>query len=757
MAVPNPARFRVMKIWKVMVVTTMLAVLPLARGYGASVMEDASLSHRKQGAAKPVQTQARGGAGTGTAEISQPAVLITADEMVHDQDLGTVTARGHVEIDYADRIVLADTVNYNTTLDVVTASGNVSILEPDGSVMFSSFAELTGDLKDAFVRDVRILLSDHSRLAGVSAKRTAGDRNEVTKGVYSPCNLCKEDPSQPPLWQIKAVRIIHDEPAQQIEYHDAKIEAMGVPVFYTPYLSHPDPTVTRRSGLLTPTWGASSTVGAFVRTPYFVDLGPSTDLTFTPTTTTNQGMVFGGGYGQRFTTGEVKLDGSVTRNNKDNVYSHIFGLSQFDLDDTWRTGLQVQRVSNDTYLQRYKFPVTDPYLTTHGTIEGFSSRSYAALEGYSFQSLHTADVPSTAPIVLPLATYDFVGEPASNGGFWNAAASSATVDQKHLAKSSRASVGGGWTLPHTTSDGSVLEFNAGVRSDGYYVEKSQRSDGSPYNGTISRIYPETSLMWRFPLTRSDESTRQVIEPIVQGVVSPRGGNSVKIPNLDSANLEFDDTNLFSHSRFTGYDRVETGPRVNYGINYNIFDSHPGGAGLTALLGESLRVNNDRLFAPGTGLDNHLSDYVGRVDFMPYGNLNFLYRFRLNQNDLSVRSNEISTGIGPKALHLDAGYIFIRQNVTEGTEFFGDREQGSLSLTSAMTQHWKVGLNTVVDMTSMGGPLSEGIAFTYEDECLIFMANIARYFTYSTYVQSGYSMLMNVVFKTLGEVPLQSNF
>ncbi|MFN3075336.1 MAG: LPS-assembly protein LptD [Alphaproteobacteria bacterium] len=679
-----------------------------------------------------------------------PQVLITADELIHDRDLGTVTARGHVEIDYLDRSVVADVIHFNMPRNVVTASGNVSLLETDGSVVFASYAELTGDLKDAFVRDVQVLLADHSRLAGVSAFRIDGVRNEINRGVYSPCAPCKDNPEKAPLWQVKAIRVIHNQIEQQVEYRNAWMEMAGVPIFYTPYLSHPDPSVVRRSGFLPPTWGRSPSLGPLVRTPYFLEISPSTDVTVIPMFTANQGVVLGGEYRGRFATGEVKLDSSATRDQAGQERGHIFGLSRFDINDTWRTGLQVQRASDDTYLQRYKFPVNDPFLTTHGIVEGFGTRSYGALEGYAFQGLRTPNVRTGSPIVMPLAAYNFVGEPSSHGGFFSADANTAIVQRKHDPRSGRISLGGGWTLPYTGSLGDVYELKVGARSDAYYVENGFRAGGESFNGTATRLTPEASVKWRFPLSRIGEDTRQVIEPIVQSIASPRASNPVKIPNVDSRDFEFDDTNLFSHNRFTGFDRVEGGPRVNYGIGYSIFSRDPGGPGASALLGQTYHVWADPILGPGTGLENHQSDYVGRVDVTPYGNLDLLYRFRIHRSDLAVRRNEVAMGVGPKPLRLGANYVLINQGRTEGAEF-DQREEVAFTLSSAVSRYWTLGLRSVEDLTRNGGPLNQGILATYEDECLVFTVNFSRDFTYNTDVEAGTSVMMHLIFKTLGQV------
>ena len=169
---------------------------------------------------------------------SEPVVL-EADELTHDLDRGIVVATGNVEIAQGGRVILADTVTYNEQTDTVTATGNVVMLEPGGEVIFADYAEVTENMKYGVIRNIRILLTDTSRIAANGAIRSGGNRTEMRKAVFSPCPVCKDHPDEAPLWQIKAIRVVHDQQRQEIQYSDAFFELFGVPIAYTPYFSHP--------------------------------------------------------------------------------------------------------------------------------------------------------------------------------------------------------------------------------------------------------------------------------------------------------------------------------------------------------------------------------------------------------------------------------------------------------------------------------------------------------------------------------------
>ncbi len=142
----------------------------------------------------------------------------------------------------------------------IEAEGNVTLLEPGGETLFADKAELSGDLKNGTADQLRARLGDNVRLAASQGRLIEGTREELDHVVYSPCPICANS-SSPPLWQVTARKVVHDREAQEITYRDAFFEVYGVPVAYTPYFFHPDPTVERKTGFLAPSVGSNNKLG----------------------------------------------------------------------------------------------------------------------------------------------------------------------------------------------------------------------------------------------------------------------------------------------------------------------------------------------------------------------------------------------------------------------------------------------------------------------------------------------------------------
>ncbi|GHD49602.1 LPS-assembly protein LptD [Thalassobaculum fulvum] len=692
-------------------------------------------------------------------DVEKTPVLLQAEELTYNEDLGVVTARGNVEMSQGPRVLMADTVTYNQKANTVTASGNVALMEPTGEVLFTDYAELHDELKTGFIENLRALLSDGSRLAANRARRTADQRKVMDRGVFSPCNLCKEDPARAPLWQIKAIKVVHDEVAKDIIYEDATLEMFGVPVLYTPYMRHPDPTVERRSGLLAPTIGYSGDLGAIFGQPYYYVFDPSRDVTIEPMVFSSEGTVLRGQYRQRFSSGRIDLkataayvdehddNGNETGNQGLEGSADLEG--RFALDRTWRGGFDFQQSSERTYLKRFRLGHED-VLTSRLYAEGFRGRNYAAVNAYKWQDLRASSDPDDTPLVMPFAEYSFVGQPNGLGGRSSIDASLLALTRERGTDSRRASLVYGWKMPHTTGNGQLLTLESRVQTDGYYASDLSGATGGD-DETTARLFPQVGVKWQYPWARRAATYTHVVEPIVGIVGGPNGGNPDEIPNEDSRSFEFDTTNLFRMNRYEGVDRVTSGSRVDYALRTGVYGDNGGSTEL--LIGQSYRFYGNSAFDAGTGLDEDLSDIVGALTVRPREQFDLSYRFRLDKETGSVRRNEFGFGYHHPRFAALIDYIAIDDSAA--SDLAGNREQVEATLNVALAPHWSTLFNAVYDLSDGDNRLLRGRAgFTYSDECLTFGVDLERSDIEDQDIEADTRVMFRIVFKYLGGVESQ---
>ena len=738
--------------------------------------------------------------GSGSREEQNAPMVFRADEVQYDEQLALTVARGHVEISQSGRVLLADTVSYNQRTDTVTASGNVSFSQPTGEIVFADFMELRDGMNEGFAKNVRMLLTDRSRLAANTARRTNGNRTELRRGVYSPCDLCKNDPSAPPAWQLKAREIDHDKELRLIEFRDTTMEIDGWPVFYSPYLSSPDPSVKRASGFLIPSVGGSNTLGANVTVPYYLVLGPDKDLTLSPRFMTKAGALLAADYRERFGNGTLDAiaslnhsevgSGSSSSSEGDQWRGHINEHSVFDLDETYRTGLDVQRVSDQTYLQRFGFgnPLLNA-MTSRGFLEGFEQRASTDINMYAFQPLLPGIGDSTQPIVLPVANRNWQSQPDELGGRWNLNANVLDIVREVGTQTRRLSLGSEWNRTFRDGIGGQYNFSAGLRGDGYSianlspvsnpelpsaffsVNKQPAVAPTDTNFTTGRAFPQVGLVWSYPLIHRGAELTELVEPIAGGFVGPSSGNRRNIPNEDSLSFNFSDSDLFRRDRLAGYDILDTGQRVDYGAKLGVYEKDGGSYRL--LIGQSYRAQPNTFLPLGSGAENRLSDVVGRAVLSPVSYLDLIYRFRFDTSPLASRVQQVGVSAGPSSLRVSGSFIYLPPQLqsqvvtnpaTGQNVLYGKREQLAFTVTGKLTHYWSMQAAQTINLTnsttlvngvatpsSAGASLYASLSAIYQDECMAFIGTVTQSGIRNGDVTPGVSVLFSVVFKNLGEI------
>ena len=670
---------------------------------------------------------------------------LAADSMTYDRDLGLITASGNVQITYGERLLIADKVTYNQKTDIVQATGNASLTDSSGEVLLGERFDITGDLKDGVIYNIGLVLADRSRVAGTGARRSNGSKTEVRNAVYSPCNLCEEDPSAAPMWQLKAVRVIHNSEEKRVEYRDAWLEVFGIPVVYTPYLSHPDPTVKRRSGLLAPSFSSSSELGFRFQIPYFWAIDDYQDATFTPMITVDGGSGAILEYNKNFSKGQIRANGSFVVEDPDRGERGYINIeSEYHLNKTWRAGLDIETASDDTYSRRYGFD-TESVLISRAYLEGFKGKSYQTVNAYAFNDLRINSESKNSPIVLPIYDFNYVGNRDRMGGIsafdfnaMNLIREGDDVSTRRLSFRPR------WDRPFRGNYGELYNASVSLAADAYHSSNVAQENGTEHTGFAGRVLPRASLSWRLPLIRPGTTFNNTLEPIVKVVAAPNVGRTSLIPNEDSPEIEFDETNLLSDNLFDGLDRIEGGTRFSYGMNWVVTGKKDGSASF--FLGQAYRPREDSNFGPGTGLDEKFSDIIGRFHFRPNKFADITYRTQLSSDDLGIQRNELNGTVGPSSLQANASYIFIGQQ--PGSEFEG-REELNVSLSSQINENLSANFSSLYDNED-SDLRSLGLQVVYENECVKFTSQLSRSFFEDRDLRPEDRITFTIVLKTLGE-------
>ena len=689
---------------------------------------------------------------------TQP-VTFEADNLQYDRDSGIVTATGHVEASQNGHVLHADKITYDRNTNVAAASGHVVIIEPDGQVLYSDYAELTGGMREGVLKGMRLKLAANGKLVANGARRTEGQINELSRVVYTTCNLCKRDPSRPPLWEIRARSGVQDTEKKRIEYQDAVLDIYGYPVAYLPYFWHADPSVKRESGFLVPSVGSTSHLGPFAAVPYYWVLDNQSDVTLTPLIATEAGPNLDVRYRRRFDDGTLRINGDLGY-DMGKPQGDIFARGLFSYNDTWRYGFDIEEASSANYLANYRLSSIGDILTTRVYAEGFGVGSYARLDAIAFQGLTSSINQTELPYVLPRYEYDFFGEPDALGGRFSLMSQSWNILREQGTNDQRVGARLDWERPFTGAFGEVYSFVVRTDTAGYNsAHLNADPNFSPLASADSAFaQPQVALKVNWPFVR-DAGTlgTQLIEPIAQVIAAPNvGGYRINNrPNEDSLDFVFNDQDLFDLNRYPGLDRQEGGVRLNVGLHGNW--TLPNNVSFDGIVGDSLRPKRDDSYLPATGLDNtRVSDIVAGLAVKPASWLDLSAHTRLDHNNLTIRYANVVANAGVPLLRIGLGYLHSNTSPYTLSDFaqipaayYVPRDEVTLSATTHFLDHWNLSAYARRNLVTHS-MVSAGVHGFYEDECFIFDANASRRYTSLNGDSGATIVLFTITLKTVGQ-------
>ena len=630
---------------------------------------------------------------TPTAETADERVVLEADTVYEIAAENSIVAEGNVEALYQGRVLRADKLIYNRTTEKVRAIGNVVIIDVDGAQQFSDEAEVGSNLSDGYAIGFSARLAQGATVTANSAIRSSGGYNALDQVVYTACEICEEDKT--PTWTIRARRAVLDQESQMISYRDAVVEIAGVPVFYLPYLAHPDPTSDRRSGLLIPDAGRSSMLGLYYKQPYYWAISDYSDVTISPMFSTNVNPVVNLDYRKRFYSGEVQVNTSFTQEQdfdssgnkfgEDLLRGHIYANGAFAISPEWKWGFAVERQSDDLYDRRYNidgqnvkrglYSNQPRRLLSQLFAVGQGEDYYADVALLNFQGLRGVDDANQLPVVSPLL-YAEQNWDLGGYGFANAKVSSAILTRDVGADSHRVSAGGEWRNFNLLPGGATFEPFVELRGDFYSLDESVSGKDQ-----VSRAVGNAGAKLAYPMVRPGKTVDMMLEPAVMAAWGFSNANDPAIPVEDSQLYEFDESSLFEANGFGNYDLYEGDGKLSAGLTARALWKN--GTELSTTVGRRWRSRADDTFDVASNLDGTKSDWVASASLDLGRHLNLSSRLRLDDKDFALNRLDLRASTSFDRFRAVAQYYKIDSRISPlGTADEGIYIQGEVQVTES---------------------------------------------------------------------------
>ncbi|WP_407876358.1 LPS-assembly protein LptD [Qipengyuania nanhaisediminis] len=707
-------------------------------------------------------------ANRGFAQGESEQIDFEADQISYDSEAETVTARGQVVLTSDEASVRADEVIWNRRTGAITARGGIRFVDSAGNQIFTENLELTDKFEAGAMDDLLLALRQGGRLAARSAERGEDGTVLLTDAAYTACAVtdpegCAKDPS----WRITADRVIYDPQDNRVRFRGAMLELFGARIL-------PLPGLTVRtdgraeSGFLTPKIRIDQVNGVEVSGEYYWRVADNQDLTLGAFVYTDAAPMVSAQWRHLTPKGAYQITGYATSSRRVSNFGatpttqsdprgYLAANGRFLFSPEWSLTGSIRLASDRTFLRRYDLSRDDRLRSTIN-LERIDDKSYLSLAGWATQTLRINADQGQVPVALPAFDYRRIVEEPVLGGQVQLQANTLNLIRKDGQDTQRAFAGARWDLRRLTPLGQVVTLTGLVRGDVYNTADTLSTLTAAYRGNegwTTRAIATAALDIEWPFVGEAFGGTQVLKPRLQFVASPPIRN-LAVPNEDARAIDLEDSNLFALNRFPGYDRVEDGARVTWGIDWEL--TRPG-MRIKSSVGQSYRLTNEReIFPDGTGLSERVSDFVGRTEVRLRNSLVFTHRFRIDKDSLAIRRNEIDATIGSQRNYVEVGYLRLNRDI-QTVEDLQDREEIRAAGRFTIGRHWSVFGSGVVNLTSAAEdplfapdgfePIRTRLGVAYSDDCIEFGATWRRDFITAGDAEAGNSFQVFFALRNLG--------
>lgn len=677
------------------------------------------------------------------------SVELTADELEHKKigNEDVIIAKGHIEAAYGKEVVKADKIIYYQQSKLVKAYGNVLYQDAAGNKIFADSAEFKDRFKQALIINFTDYLREGSVVKGKKAEKDPKqDKYIIKETFYTSCDFC---PGKSPIWSIQAEEAVIYPKTEDIEFKGIKFYAGELPIFYFPYFAHTTNLSKRKSGFLRGDFGQNSNLGLYAKIPYYYNIAPDKDLTFTLFSTTSKGFLYDVEYRQLTDNGNFRLAPLFTI-PKDKKSRILYGDIRYNIradgqlfdNDSGRMIFQIDYLSDSTLLKTFDYD-------DKGATRSYLNYSFNEDDGYTrvstiyFQNFRLGQERNASPVILPYVEnkkhYNFEG-----GFYYDRFSNLLLLQERNQYNLGRFSLDN--TIGYRFSTANIY---ASARTDGYNYNDINIKQNPFAKQTFGRFIPTLGADYKYPLFKSLKSNLLILEPQVDAKISPNRDFNKYVYNEDSRDYDLSYANLFDNSHFPGLDIVEPGARVSYGGKVSYYTSTD--RYLSLMLGQAFSTK-EFSFYNGRLIQTGFSNYVGEIKYKFNREFTAWSKVRVDKH-MRMQTNEINAYYTIQDFTFFLGYYFYQDKFFMH-RFNAKRRELEGSSTWQINTEWAVSLKTSANISSNKSSLFKrglttiGGSVTYFYDCIGFTIAYSKDFTKIKYEKPAESIDFRIKLKNI---------
>ncbi len=590
------------------------------------------------------------------------ATHVSADRADLVQE-GMSVLRGNVQIIHAKKQLQADTVTLTRPQQILDAEGNIRYWE-DGVYASGANAHIDLEADQSSLEKSRFIMRDAHARGGADLITLSNRELALIDGaVFTTCDPANEE------WVLRASHIELDRIEEWGSARNVVVRFKGVPIFYSPYMSFPL-SKKRKTGFLTPGYRVSGETGFELQVPYYWNIAPNQDATFTARGMTRRGVMLQGEYRYLMERGFGQVGVEYLPHDAERGDDRAAISLQHDgsFAPGWNTDVDVDWVSDKNYFEELG---TNLDISSISFLERRGDLSYAANRWWArgrVQDYQTVDQ------TIPGASRPYKRLPQLQLGWSNAGGNRrlnlrlggefVNFDRRDSVTGTRLDLKPTISYPIRSASAFFVP-RLSAEFTGYYLDSTPAGASDNPTRAIPTFSADTGLFLERDLSIGGRGYVQTIEPRIFYLFVPFDDQG-DLPVFDTGEFTFNFAQLFREDRFSGVDRVADANQLTVALTSRLLSADDAEELFRVSLGQIRFFRDRRVRLPGDArLTESGSDIVGEFAAKLYGDWRVSAGFQWNTNDSRTDRNTIRLRYQPDAQRVvNLEYRFVRDAVEQ---------------------------------------------------------------------------------------------
>ncbi len=610
-------------------------------------------------------------------ETSEKYLLTGSDIILDDRNKIINSEKKTTIIDNENNKIFLDSFQFNINDNIFKSIGKIEIKDKLNNTYEFSQVYIDTEKKEIIGTDIKALLNNESFKIDKENKprvfantiKINNNESEFGKSIFTICNYRKNDKCPP--WTIQASKMLHDSKKKTVYYDNALIKIYDLPIFYFPKISHPDPTVERRSGFLPPSILDTKNLGSGVSIPYFWAISDDKNFTITNKLYFAENPLFLGEYHQAFKNSELILDFGYTQGYKKKTTtkkagekSHLFAnfKKNFLGKDNSENNLDIsiQDISNNKYLKLYKIKsnLVDYNIDTLKSSIEFSREKEDMFLGINASVYETLKdtYDDKYEFIFPEITFD-------KNLFSNSKYGSLDLQTNFKVRNFDTNKLTNFIVNDLNWNFKETNFKSGIKGKilgNFKNINYEAKNVEPYKEDFtSEFFGALGYLASIDLQKTSRDMSHLLTPKILLRYSP--GSMRK----ETSGFRLNPISAFNINRLENKNNFETGLSSTIGFDYKIKKEN---SELDFSVAQVINEKENKKMHSKTGLDEKLSDFVGSANYKINDKISLNYNFALDQNYNDFNYNEIGTEINLNNLKIDFDYLQEKKHIGDQDYF-----------------------------------------------------------------------------------------